>query len=84
MAVVKSKILENLSNNYPNFLKKDLLKLINIILDQIEKSLTNGERIELKHIASSRKVFSVGALKAASWLHQKKAGLYTISDMLKK
>ena len=44
----------------------------------------NGERIELKHIASSRKIFSVGALKAASWLHQKKVGLYTISDMLKE
>ena len=44
----------------------------------------NGERIELRHIASSRKIFSVGALKAASWLHQKKAGLYTISDMLKE
>ena len=44
----------------------------------------NGERIELKHMASSRKIFSVGALKAASWLHQKKAGLYTISDMLKE
>ena len=44
----------------------------------------NGERIELKHIASSREIFSIGALKAASWLHQKKAGLYTISDMLKE
>ena len=44
----------------------------------------NGERIELKHIASSRKIFSVGALKAAYWLHQKKVGLYTISDMLKE
>ena len=44
----------------------------------------NGERIELKHIASSRKIFSAGALKAACWLHQKKVGLYTISDMLKE
>ena len=44
----------------------------------------NGERIELKHIASSRKIFSVGALRAASWLYQKKAGLYTIADMLKE
>ena len=44
----------------------------------------NGERIELKHMASSRKIFSVGALKAACWLHQKKVGLYTISDMLKE
>ena len=44
----------------------------------------NGERIEFRHIASSRKIFSVGALKAACWLHQKKVGLYTISDMLKE
>ena len=50
MAVVKSKILENLSNNYPNFLKKDLSKLIEIVLDQIEKSLEREERVELRDI----------------------------------
>ena len=50
MAVVKSKILENLSNNYPNFLKKDLSKLIEIVLAQIEKSLEREERVELRDI----------------------------------
>jgi len=50
LAVVKSKILEDLSNNYPNFLKKDLSKLIDIILSQIEKSLEKEERVELRDI----------------------------------
>ena len=50
MALVKSKILENLSDNYPNFLKKDLSKLIEIILSKIENSLEKNERVELRDI----------------------------------
>ena len=50
MAVVKSKILENLSDNYPNFLKKDLTKLVDIILLQIEYALKREERVELRDI----------------------------------
>ncbi len=50
MAIVKSKIIENLSDNYPNFLKKDLSKLVEIILYQIEKSLERNERVELRDI----------------------------------
>ena len=50
MAVVKSKILNNLSDNWPNFLKKDLSKLVDIILIQIQKSLERNERVELRDI----------------------------------
>ena len=50
MAVVKSKIIDNLSDNYPNFLKKDLSKLVGIILSQIEDALVRKERIELRDI----------------------------------
>jgi len=50
LAVVKSKLLESLSDNYPNFLKKDLTKLIDIILLQIEGSLERKERVELRDI----------------------------------
>tara|TARA_Y100000590_G_C15468498_1_gene919218 strand:+ start:595 stop:882 length:288 start_codon:yes stop_codon:yes gene_type:complete len=50
LAIVKSKIIENLSDNYPNFLKKDLSKLVEIILYQIEKSLERNERVELRDI----------------------------------
>ncbi len=50
MALVKSKILDHLSDNYPNFLKKDLAKLVDIILSNIEKALERNERVELRDI----------------------------------
>ena len=60
MAIVKSKLLKQLSKNYPNFLKKDLEKLANIILDEIKKTLKRGERIELRGFG----VFSTNIQKA--------------------
>ena len=48
MAIVKSKLLKDLSKNYPNFLKKDLEKFINIILTEIKNTLKKGERVELR------------------------------------
>ena len=48
MAVVKSKLLKQLSENYPNFLKKDLEKFINIILKEIISTLRRGERVEIR------------------------------------
>ena len=50
MALVKSKILDHLSDNYPNFLKKDLIKLIEITLSKIENALKKNERVELRDI----------------------------------
>tara|TARA_B100000965_G_scaffold324288_1_gene286206 strand:- start:1692 stop:1979 length:288 start_codon:yes stop_codon:yes gene_type:complete len=50
LALVKSKILDHLSDNYPNFLKKDLLKLIEITLSKIENALEKNERVELRDI----------------------------------
>ncbi len=48
MAIVKSKLLKQLSNNYPNFLKKDLEKFTNIILTEIKMALKRGDRVELR------------------------------------
>ncbi len=48
MAIVKSKLLNQLSKNYPNFLKKDLEKFIDIILKEIKQSIKRGERVELR------------------------------------
>lgn len=50
MALVKPKILDRLSDNYPNFLKKDLSKLIGITLSKIENALKKNERVELRNI----------------------------------
>ena len=48
MTTVKSKLLDQLSKNYPNFLKKDLEKFSKIILNEIKNSLKRGERVELR------------------------------------
>jgi len=48
LAIAKSNILKKLSQNYPNFLKKDLEKLVNIILKEIKVTLKRGERVELR------------------------------------
>ena len=48
MAIVKSKLLKQLSKNYPNFLKKDLEKFVNILLEEIKRTLKRGERVEIR------------------------------------
>ena len=60
MAIVKSKLLKQLSENYPNFLKKDLEKFTNIILNEIKQSLKRNERVELRSFG----VFSSTTQKA--------------------
>ncbi len=60
MAIVKSKLLKQLSKNYPNFLKKDLEKFTNIILKEIKQSLKRNERVELRGFG----VFSSNIQKA--------------------
>ncbi len=60
MAIVKSKLLKQLSDNYPNFLKKDLEKFADIILDEIKQSLKRGDRVELRGFG----IFSTNTQKA--------------------
>ena len=60
MAVVKSKLLKELQKNYPNFLKKDLEKFTNIILNEIKSTLKRGDRVELRGFG----VFSTHIQKA--------------------
>ena len=60
MAIVKSKLLKQLSQNYPNFLKKDLEKFTEIILKEIKRTLRRGERVELRGFG----VFSTKKQKA--------------------
>ncbi len=40
------------------------------------------EIIELKHSAASKEIFAVGALKAAMFMKGKKAGMYSMNDLI--
>jgi integration host factor subunit beta len=48
LAIVKSKLLKQLTDNYPNFLKKDLEKFLDIFFKEVKQALSRGERVELR------------------------------------
>ncbi len=50
MSVVKSDLIKELADNYPNFLKKDLTRLFEIVVNEIQDALKRGERIELRGV----------------------------------
>ena len=52
MSIVKSDLIKELANNYPNFLKKDLIKLFEIMIYEMQDSLKRGERVELRDVFS--------------------------------
>ena len=50
MPVAKSDLIKELSDSYPNFLRKDLVRLIDIALYEMINSLKRGERVELRDV----------------------------------
>ena len=52
MSLVKSELIKELSNNYPNFLKKDLEKALNIVLNEIKLALYKGENVEFRNFGT--------------------------------
>ena len=48
MAIVKSELIKQLKKSYPNFLSRDLNKLVDIIINEIKNSLKRGEGVELR------------------------------------
>ena len=50
MAVVKSDILKQLNDSFPNFLRKDLEKTISITLSEVKNALKRNERVELRDV----------------------------------
>ena len=42
------------------------------------------EVIEIKHSAASKEIFAVGALKAAKFMKNKNAGMYSMNDLIKE
>ena len=61
MAIVKSRLIKQLKKSYPNFLTKDLDKLVSIVLNEIKNTLKRGERVELRGFG----IFSTNVQKAS-------------------
>ncbi|MDA7770138.1 integration host factor subunit beta [Candidatus Pelagibacter sp.] len=60
MAIVKSKLIKQLKKSYPNFLKKDLEKVVSTVLNEIKEALKRGDRVELRGFG----MFSTNTQKA--------------------
>ena len=54
MAIVKSALIKQLKRSYPNFLTRDLTKVIDIILKEIKDSLDRNEGVELRGFGTFR------------------------------
>ena len=54
MAIVKSKILKQLRDNYPNFYKREIESFTNIILNEIKNALKRGDSVEIRGFGSFR------------------------------
>ncbi len=52
MSVVKSDLVKELVDNYPNFIKKDLVKLFDILIYEMLEALKRKERVELRDVFS--------------------------------
>ena len=50
MSVVKSDLIKELADSYPGMIRRDLTKLVEIILYEMQNSLKRGERVELRDI----------------------------------
>jgi len=54
LSIVKSKLIKELKKSYPNFLTRDLDKIIQIILKEIKNTLHRGEGVELRNFGTFR------------------------------
>ena len=50
MSAAKSNLIKELADSYPNFLRKDLVRLVDIALYEMINALKRGERVELRDV----------------------------------
>ena len=85
MALVKSKIIKQLSSNYPNFLNKNLSKLVDIIISNMENSLSRNERVELRDIFTlETKIQKLGFLETLKQMKSESTRKKTVHFKMSK
>ena len=52
MTIRKSDIIDKLSKNYPNLIKRDIRKIVDIFFDELCNALKRNERVELRDVFS--------------------------------
>jgi integration host factor subunit beta len=52
LSLVKKRIIDQLANSYPNFLRRNLEKALNLVLDEIIKVIAKGENVQIRGFGS--------------------------------
>ena len=63
MAIVKSELLKEIKKSYPNFLNRDLNKIVEIILKEIKDTLIRNEGVELRKFGTFRTNFQKASIR---------------------
>ncbi len=66
----------------PREIAVQALRLGDVVGEHTVHYATLGERMELKHIGTSRDSYAIGAVRAAGWLSAQPAGRYAMADVL--
>lgn len=66
----------------PGSIGFSVIRAGDIVGDHTVMFADEGERVEIRHHASSRMTFAKGAMRAARWLSMKPPGLYDMQDVL--
>jgi integration host factor subunit beta len=54
LAINKSDIIKQLKKSYPNFLKRDLEKMVSVILNEIKNTIKRLDSVELRGFGTLR------------------------------
>ena len=52
MSLVKRKILDQLADNFPTYLRRDLAKCLDLVFGEIIKALAKGENVQIRGFGS--------------------------------
>ena len=58
------------------------LRMGDVVGEHTVSYAADGERVELRHLATDRDIFARGALKAAQWLIRQPPGRYSMANVL--
>ena len=70
--MIKSELVQKFCNMYPNLLRKDVEKILEIVFSEITKALCRGENIEIRgfgtyKITKTEKTIQIPEKKAIKW-----------------
>ena len=69
MAINRSDIVNQLKKSFPNILKRDLEKLISIVLNEIKKALKRTDSVELRTWNYTDFIKSTGSINMPKRVH---------------